>query len=1163
MEIEINNNINKSNKLQIKNRNENLDNKNINEENSERYIFDKEGLFQKVKQKSKDKKRKNEYICNLLLYFLEMTNWRKLELIQLLYIFNSNPKDNNYKCFLFKEFSTTMNLLRQNEMISDFNQLMEIILAQGKFLKDIGNVFYSYYFLYNKLYREIPNVKKLRQTVKSDLFSINDENRRKFISYNTQEFKELLSILKKIYYNTINLSQIENLYIINYAWIIRAANFINGILEARDRNEREKRLNESFVIYEVYNNYFGVEEENKLNPFPGMVDNYRIIDFNDIWEDPKNEDENYMLKDNLIFKKDYTLVNEEYWKILKQSFGATNEIKRKINNLEFYKIEVIILDKRIIETQAYNLLKPKIIQTKKNINIKEFKEKIIRCFNYTLENNKIKNEINGEENFENIDERNSFDMINMPNDKDNFQLENINVYKNIENKIDNTKLDDVLFYTIEKDKKELLIEIFTGFLNGLPEYESTYINNIVLGDEIPLERLFTKYNELKDILIVELKKNNNNSFLSQKEKNINGFYQCSNCRKWGSLDMKYNCPRCNYSFFCSKNCSLSDNSHLKLHECLKDLQINDNNSFKYNNFNLVGLMNLGNTCFINSVLQCLLYTSDFSKYFLLNHYKKEINTQNNHGYKGEIAESFADLFIKMQSAVTQRVNPIDFLRVFFTKNKSLNVRHQQDAQEFLSILLDSLHEDLNRITKKPYFQLEEQKEQESDSEASQRFWDLYKQRENSIIVDLFHGQFKSKITCSGCHKSSITYEPFVFLGLPIPQHHNQIIIHFFFGDKWEYFGFELKNDSTINDLKNKAIECMKMCGYKIGESFDSLYSSIELVQCDENKIIKNIYNEHNQVDDNNLLSSILNKEKSLDIVLYEKKLDKEYFNIYCYPIKGDDYDFSLYPLVLSVTKEMTVKNIIEENKQKILKMYYNINGEENIIMGLLHKKNNGWIYYFSNNFNSREYCPACNNKYDNYCVFNNSLQIGYILQKLKNYNPILFTIGAKNRLINDKILQIPYQLNKGFFCLDDCLKLFCEEELLNNDNMWYCNKCKKHQTAKKQIRLFKLPPYLIIQLKKFKNSSNFFYSSNEKKYTFIKYPINDLDLTEYVEDKNGNIQKYDLYAVIQHHGEISEGHYTAICKINGIWVLFNDSIVSKISNPITNDAYLLFYRRND
>ena len=116
---------------------------------------------------------------------------------------------------------------------------------------------------------------------------------------------------------------------------------------------------------------------------------------------------------------------------------------------------------------------------------------------------------------------------------------------------------------------------------------------------------------------------------------------------------------------------------------------------------------------------------------------------------------------------------------FFTKNKSLNLRYQQDAQEFLSILLDCLHEDLNRITNKPYILLEEQKPTESDLEASQRFWDLHKRRENSIIVDLFHGQFKSKITCSACGKSSITYEPFIFLGLPIPQNHNQEIIHFF------------------------------------------------------------------------------------------------------------------------------------------------------------------------------------------------------------------------------------------------------------------------------------------------------------------------------------------------------------------------------------------------
>ena len=164
-------------------------------------------------------------------------------------------------------------------------------------------------------------------------------------------------------------------------------------------------------------------------------------------------------------------------------------------------------------------------------------------------------------------------------------------------------------------------------------------------------------------------------------------------------------------------------------------------------------MNLGNTCFINSTLQCLLNTDDLSHYFLENVYKKDINSQNNYGYNGEIAESFANLFKKMKNANTSRINPIDFLRVFFRRNKSLKVSHQQDAQEFLSILLDYLHEDLNRINKKPYAILEEQKETESDSEASQRFWDKYKERENSIIVDLFHGQYRSKITCLDCART--------------------------------------------------------------------------------------------------------------------------------------------------------------------------------------------------------------------------------------------------------------------------------------------------------------------------------------------------------------------------------------------------------------------------
>jgi ubiquitin C-terminal hydrolase len=63
--------------------------------------------------------------------------------------------------------------------------------------------------------------------------------------------------------------------------------------------------------------------------------------------------------------------------------------------------------------------------------------------------------------------------------------------------------------------------------------------------------------------------------------------------------------------------------------------------------------------------------------------------------------------------------------------------------------LDGLHEDLNRILKKPYIELPDF-DGMSDEEIAKRSWDYHLARNNSVIVDLFQGQFKSKLVCSEC-----------------------------------------------------------------------------------------------------------------------------------------------------------------------------------------------------------------------------------------------------------------------------------------------------------------------------------------------------------------------------------------------------------------------------
>ena len=86
----------------------------------------------------------------------------------------------------------------------------------------------------------------------------------------------------------------------------------------------------------------------------------------------------------------------------------------------------------------------------------------------------------------------------------------------------------------------------------------------------------------------------------------------------------------------------------------------------------------------------------------------------------------------------------------------------------LTCLLDYLHEDLNRIKKKPYIEIPDQ-EDRTDQEMSDLSWKAFLARNQSIIVDLMYGQLKSTVKCNECGKISITYDPYLTLPLPISK----------------------------------------------------------------------------------------------------------------------------------------------------------------------------------------------------------------------------------------------------------------------------------------------------------------------------------------------------------------------------------------------------------
>ncbi|XP_044058436.1 ubiquitin carboxyl-terminal hydrolase 32 isoform X6 [Siniperca chuatsi] len=578
-----------------------------------------------------------------------------------------------------------------------------------------------------------------------------------------------------------------------------------------------------------------------------------------------------------------------------------------------------------------------------------------------------------------------------------------------------------------------------------------------------------------------------------------------------------------------------------------------------------GLSNLGNTCFMNSSIQCVSNTKPLTDYFISGRHLYELNRTNPIGMRGHMAKCYGDLVMELWSGTQKNLAPLKLRWTIAKYAPRFNGFQQQDSQELLAFLLDGLHEDLNRVHEKPYVELKDS-DGRPDWEVASEAWENHLRRNRSIVVDLFHGQLKSQVKCKTCGHISARFDPFNFLSLPLPMDssmHLEITVIKLDGSTPVRYGLRLNMDEKYTGLKKQLSELCSLkpeqilltevhtsniknfpqdnqkvrlsvngflCAFEIPVpgSPTSLSSPTltditpvsngsaangnlgnkpvlipnggpsTMVPCNPDTPLANgIANGHiTPVQESPFIGYI--------IAMHRKMMRTE-----LYFLSSQKNRPSLFgmPLIVPCTVHTSKKDLYDAVWIQVSRLASPLPPQEASNHAQDCDDSMGYQYPFTlrvvgKDGNSCAWCPwyrFCRGCTIECTEDRASVGNAYIAV---DWDPTALHLRyqtSQERIVEEHCsVEQSRRAQAEPISLDSCLKAFTSEEELGEDELYYCSKCKTHRLATKKLDLWRLPPILIVHLKRFQFVNGRWIKSQK----IVKFPRENFDPSAFLAPRD-------------------------------------------------------------